>query len=1221
MATAALENRLNTFYSALMDKPTSATSSTMVSLETLLDMGLALYEDCQNANLSHNANVPDFIRRFSTALLDIKESRVNKHDFTHIKPLTKGQFGTVSIVRSKINNQVYAMKVLEKKHLLRQRDQSFFMEERDVLIQGNGCEFFPSIHAAFQDERHLYLVMEYVPGGDLFSLLDRSQNAVLSEADARFYIAEIILAINHLHKMGYAHRDIKPQNILIDAKGHIRLADFGSCIRLNKQGMITSQVPVGTCDYISPEVLKAREGNFGYTQACDWWSLGIVIYEMLYGDPPFYSESIPETYAKIMTYQISLEFDDEINAVSVHAKDLIQRLLCEQDQRLGRDGVADIMAHPFFEGLDWATMRQVTPPFLPDIKAPDDTSYFSPNDEDSDDNTLGFHTLSRNTFREFRGEQLPFIGYTYSAAVVPAGSTWSLDWVSAGPSFCASTPLSHPCSPHRRRPSEADLQRAPTVGRDDTEHAKTLEDLRKTLEGQMQEQAQRHQQEKARLEATVAELEQKVQTLQIPVVPSTQEVSPDTHGKQSLSPKLNPKPSSTQNARQPAQELTTLLSKHSADQFKDLVDSLEAKIMALEGQRKTEHHEAKTQLEAIASHLQEDRVRDSTMTQWLEDLRAHSQMLEGDLSAIKQGLSTVASVKSLLEVQRREESLAVVRSDQEEREIAQLKDRLDEELTGRQELEQRITELLSWIQREAGTRTFMETMLSSAQMARQEAEDRTESMKQLVHDQQQLIDTLRNRLTGLEKEVEVQKSLNTELRLNQEQHIREMETTLQRERGQWEAWANHLEAEIGYLRKELVFKEQKLQEIVSKLLAVETSKALTDPNKKNGSGEGEEERPVARLAGRRSKIKIENLQKQLVMLERRLSEKEMENLQLKQMSPSASLASLPSAASPSGSASHLPGRPRPISTAGGLGLPDPNPFPPTPLTSMDSIQRPRTPLSTDGGGTPGNRSPSPALSPTRTKVVSPGGGMSPLHSKALTAGGHSPALSRPRSHTTLPANDNMYRVEQTLGAQHHLQQQQRYHAPAKLVEPGSPQRHRPLPTHNKPSRTFHVHGREPIGADKSTSVVPYRGANQPKTYGVTTGAPGGRFRALTQGPELQVATRETSHPPTEAGMMVTQNSRKPAKPRPVSFHAPLLQTKGLLKHPTLGSTGTPPRSADDPVLGTAGANGNGGGSGKPNTLVATSGGTGSSLQRFLRFGTGLGKSTLMAGKNRGDSYR
>ncbi|KAJ1657816.1 hypothetical protein IWQ61_002844 [Dispira simplex] len=1093
------------------------------------------------------------------------------------------------------------------------------MEERDVLIQGNGCEFFPTIHAAFQDERHLYLVMEYVPGGDLFSLLDRSQNAVLSEADARFYIAEIILAINHLHKMGYAHRDIKPQNILIDAKGHIKLADFGSCIRLNNKGMITSKVPVGTCDYISPEVLKAREGNFGYTQACDWWSLGIVIYEMLYGDPPFYSESIPETYAKIMTYQISLEFDDEVNTVSPQAKDLIQRLLCEQDQRLGRDGVADIMAHPFFEGLDWAAMRQITPPFLPDIKTPDDTSYFSPNDEDGDDNTLGFHTLSRNTFREFRGEQLPFIGYTYSATVVPAGSTWSLDWVSAGPSFCASTPLSHPYSPHRRRPSETDLQRAPTGGRDDTENAKALEDLRKTFEEQMQEQAQRHQQEKVRLEATVADLEQKVQTLKIPVEPPT-----GTHQKQSLSPTLNPKSSSTRNSLQSVQELTTLLSKHSADQFKELVESLEAKIVTLEGQRKTEHHETKIQLEVIASHLQEDRVRDSTMTQWLEDLRTQSQMLEGDLSAIKQGLSTVASIKSLLEVQRREESLAVVHNDQEEREIDQLKGRLDEELTGRQELEQRITELLSWIQREAGTRTFMETMLSSAQMARQEAEDRTESMKQLVHDQQQLIDTLRNRLVGLEKEVEVQKSLNTELRLNQEQHLREMETTLQRERGQWEAWANHLEAEVRYLRKELVFKEQKLQEIVSKLLAVETSKTLTGSNKKNG-GDGDEERPVARLAGRRSKVKIESLQKQLMMLERRLTEKEIENLQLKQMSPSASLASLPSAASPNGSASHLPTRPRPLSTAaplstaGGLGFSDHNPFPPTPLTSIDSIQRPRTPLSTDGG-TPGNRSPSPALSPTRTQAASPGGGMLPLHAKTLTAGGHSPALTRPRSHTMLPAGGNIYRVEPTSGVQQQ-QQQQHYHSPADIFNPGSPQRHLPRPLHNKPSRTFHVYGREPTGGEKSTSVVPYRGTNRPMSYGVTNGAPGGRFRAHTQGPELQVATRETSHLPTDTGMMVTQNSQKPAKTRPVSFHAPLLQTKGLLKHPTLGSTGTPPRSADDPLLGTAGTNCNGGGPRNPNTLVTTSAGTGSSLQRFLRFGTGLGKSTLMAGKNRGDGQK
>ncbi|RKP39490.1 kinase-like domain-containing protein, partial [Dimargaris cristalligena] len=316
------------------------------------------------------------------AILEIKESRVNKHDFTHIKPLARGQFGNVTIVQSKINNQIYAMKTLDKQNLLRQRDQSFFMEERDVLVQATGSDWFPSLHAAFQDESNLYLVMEYASGGDLFSVLDRSQNAVLAEETAKFYIAEIVLAIAELHKLGYVHRDIKPQNILIDAKGHIKLADFGSCIRLNAKGLVTSKVPVGTCDYISPEVLRAREGNSGYSHTCDWWSLGIVIYEMLQGDPPFYSESVPETYAKIMTHQISLEFDEDDVKISPEAKSLIRGLLCDPAQRLGRNGLEEILQHPFFEGIDWKGIRQISPPFLPDIKTPDDTSYFSPNDED-----------------------------------------------------------------------------------------------------------------------------------------------------------------------------------------------------------------------------------------------------------------------------------------------------------------------------------------------------------------------------------------------------------------------------------------------------------------------------------------------------------------------------------------------------------------------------------------------------------------------------------------------------------------------------------------------------------------------------------------------------------------------------------------------------------------------------------------------------------------------
>ncbi|KAI8581705.1 hypothetical protein K450DRAFT_230808 [Umbelopsis ramanniana AG] len=340
----------------------------------------------------------------------LKDLCLQLDDFEVIKPLAKGQFGTVHIVRSKLDDAVYAMKIQPKDDLLRQRETAFFMEERNVLAQGN--EWMPQLYAAFQDSDNLYLVMEYAGGGDLFSVLDRTENLTFDEDEARFYIAEMVLAIENLHKLGYVHRDVKPQNILIDAHGHVKLADFGSCITLDNNGKVTSTTPVGTCDYISPEVLQAHEGNVQYGTEVDWWSVGIVLFEMLQELPPFYSDSVNETYRKIIFHEESLEFSDEY-PISANAKDVISRFLCKKENRLGCNGnTEDIKSHPFFAGIDWDHIRESTPPFKPVLASPDDTSNFSVHEEEDEMPAATFP--SRSTGRkELDGRNAPFIGYTF----------------------------------------------------------------------------------------------------------------------------------------------------------------------------------------------------------------------------------------------------------------------------------------------------------------------------------------------------------------------------------------------------------------------------------------------------------------------------------------------------------------------------------------------------------------------------------------------------------------------------------------------------------------------------------------------------------------------------------------------------------------------------------------------------------------------------------------
>jgi len=316
-----------------------------------------------------------------------KREKQSIHDYESLEIIGRGAFGEVHVCKEKKTGKIVAVKKI-KKSVIETKNQIIHIRNEQLLMSKIKSPWIVDLIASFQEGDYLYLIMDYLPGGDLMSLLIKKD--ILTENESKFYIAEIILAVESIHKLDCIHRDIKPDNILIDKNGHIKLSDFGLAkvsdklynydLNIRKFNVDNEESEfkheknyscVGTAYYVAPEVLNKK----GYGPEIDWWSVGIIFYEMLCGYAPFCSKETSRVCYKILHWEKFLEFPKKIN-LSNNAIDLIKKMINYPYCRLGKNGVDEIKKHPFFNDIDWDNLHNMKPPFIPNLSCDNDVKYF-----------------------------------------------------------------------------------------------------------------------------------------------------------------------------------------------------------------------------------------------------------------------------------------------------------------------------------------------------------------------------------------------------------------------------------------------------------------------------------------------------------------------------------------------------------------------------------------------------------------------------------------------------------------------------------------------------------------------------------------------------------------------------------------------------------------------------------------------------------------------------